>query len=95
MDQLLEQANRLLQNIKIPWAFCGGYALDLFLNKEIRRHSDIDICVFENDREKILDYMLFHGWKIYQFLCGGKVRPVKTGSDSGRNFMCVKMDAAL
>ena len=67
MDQLLEQANRLLQNIKIPWTFCGGYALDLFLNKEIRRHSDIDICVFENDREKILDYMLFHGWKIYQF----------------------------
>ena len=97
MDQLLEQANRLLQNIKIPWAFCGGYALDLFLNKEIRRHSDIDICVFENDREKILDYMLCHGWKIYQFLGGGKVRPVntKTGSDSGRNFMCVKMDAAL
>ena len=28
MDQLLEQANRLLQNIKIPWTFCGGYALD-------------------------------------------------------------------
>ena len=92
MDHLLEQANRLLQNTKIQWAFCGGYALDLFLNKETRKHSDIDICVFENDREMILDYMLFQGWKVYQFLGGGKVRPVntKTGSDSGRNFMCVK-----
>ena len=97
MNALLEQADRLLQNIKIRWAFCGGYALDLFLNRETRKHSDIDICVFENDRELILDYMLSHDWNVYQFLGSGKVRPIKmkTESDPGRNLMCIKEGCRL
>ena len=54
MNQLLLKANDFINKVNIPWAICGGFALDLFLEKEIRTHSDIDICVFEKDRERII-----------------------------------------
>lgn len=89
---LLEQVRGFLQNLNIQWAVCGGYALDLFLNRETRKHSDIDICVFEKDRQKIINYMVLNGWRVYQFLGQGKVQllNVEGKSDPGRNLMCVK-----
>lgn len=47
MNELLLQTNNFLSGLQIPWAVCGGFALDLFLNREIRKHSDIDICVLK------------------------------------------------
>lgn len=47
MNQLLVKTNLFMNNANITWAICGGFALDLFLEKDIRTHSDIDICVFE------------------------------------------------
>lgn len=60
-----------------------------FLRK-IFEHSDIDICVFEKDREKILRYMLQNNWNVYEFRGQGKVRPLNAASlsETGRNFMC-------
>ena len=97
MNLLLEQANNYLENLNIQWAFCGGYALDLFLNKEIRKHSDIDICVFEKDRNKVTNYMLSDDWQVYQFLGQGRVQPlcIEDKSDPGRNLMCIKEGCAL
>lgn len=43
MNQLLLKANDFINKVNISWAICGGFALDLFLEKEIRIHSDIDI----------------------------------------------------
>lgn len=34
MNQLIRQANELLQNQGLEYAFCGGWAIDLFLGKE-------------------------------------------------------------
>lgn len=92
MNELLFQVKSFLSGLQIPWAVCGGFALDLFLGREIRKHSDIDICVFEKDRDKIIDYMLSNHWYVFQFLGQGKVRPLSIGdlSDSGRNLMCLK-----
>lgn len=97
MNTLLEQTNLLLSNANIQWAFCGGYALDLFLDREIRKHGDIDICVFEVDRNKIPNYMLSNEWNVYQFLGGGRVRSlgIDDVSDHGRNLMCVKEGCKL
>jgi len=94
---LLLQAYDLLNQINIKWAFCGGYSFDLFLNAETKKHSDIDICVFEQDRSTIKDFMLSSGWNIYQFLGQGKVRPMHKDDscDPGRNFMCVKDGCSL
>ena len=92
MNNLLTMANDVIKNAHIKWAVCGGFALDLFLEKEIRRHSDIDICVFEKDRDKILHYMLQNDWNVYEFRGQGKVRPLNSAlsSECGRNLMCTK-----
>ena len=92
INNLLRMANDVLQNANIKWAVCGGFALDLFLDKEIRNHSDIDICVFEKDRDVILKYMLQNNWNVYEFRGGGKVRPldITLSSEVGRNLMCTK-----
>ncbi|MBQ4047045.1 MAG: hypothetical protein IJC93_01580 [Clostridia bacterium] len=97
MDQLITDTEYFLSNAQICWAVCGGYALDLFLDRTIRKHSDIDICVFENDRDTILQYMLKRDWRVYEFRGQGKVRPLNSAStsDVGRNFMCINGECDL
>lgn len=91
MNELIIATNHFMKNAPISWAICGGFALDLFLGKDTRTHGDIDICVFEKDRDRILRYMLQNAWRVYEFRGCGKVRPLDTGlsSESGRNFMCI------
>jgi len=94
---MMEELNAFMANSRFPWAVCGGFALDLFLNKNIRTHSDIDICVFERDRDCVLQYMLDADWTVYEFRGQGKVRLLgaNTPSDPGRNFMCLKDDCDI
>lgn len=86
-----------MKNVPVPWAVCGGYALDLFLDRTFRVHGDIDLCVFETDRDAIVNFMLWNDWHVYEFRGQGKVRPLYTNSvrGNGRNLMCVKDDCEL
>jgi len=90
MNELILAANHLLENAPVSWAVCGGFAIDLFLGKETRAHGDIDICVFEKDRENILKHMLKSNWQVYEFRGNGKVRSLNAAlsSEPGRNLMC-------
>lgn len=92
MNELILAANHLLQDVPITWAICGGFAIDLFLGKETRAHGDIDICVFEKERETISKYMLQNDWQVYEFRGNGKVRLQNEdlSSEPGRNLMCTK-----
>jgi hypothetical protein len=38
------------------WFVAGGWALDLFLNRETRPHSDIEIGIFRNNQMKLYRY---------------------------------------
>ena len=89
---LLEELKNFMAGGGFRWAVCGGFALDLFLDRNIRTHGDLDICVFEKDRETIKRYALDKGWRVYEFRGQGKVRPLDAtmASDAGRNMMCVK-----
>lgn len=91
-NRILEEVKDFLRGSQFRWAVCGGFALDLFLGRNIRPHGDIDICVFEEDREDIKGYALDKGWRVYEFRGQGKVRPLESGmpSDPGRNLMCLK-----
>jgi hypothetical protein len=40
-----EEAARLLSGVDVPWYVAGGWALDLFLGEERRRHADLEIGV--------------------------------------------------
>ena len=89
---LLEELKDFMAESNFPWAVCGGFALDLFLGRSIRPHGDIDLCVFEKDREAIKAYALGKGWQVFEFRGQGKVCPLgdEMFSEPGRNLMCVK-----
>ena len=40
-----------------PWAICGGWALSLWLGRQIRPHGDIDIAVFRRDNDDLYGYL--------------------------------------
>ncbi|HVM99148.1 MAG TPA: hypothetical protein VMT68_02955 [Caulobacteraceae bacterium] len=40
-----DQAARALEGLSAPWAVAGGWALDLWLGRETRKHEDLEIAV--------------------------------------------------
>ena len=66
MNKIITEGHDFLKNCDLTYAFCGGYALELFLNKTLRPHSDVDIVAFEKDRGSIIKYVLSKGWNIYE-----------------------------
>jgi hypothetical protein len=66
MIKIVSESNDFLKNCNLTYAFCGGYALELFLNKTLRSHSDVDIIVFEEDKSLIIKYVSSRGWNIYE-----------------------------
>jgi len=65
MHKLILECNNFLKNCGFPYAFCGGYALELFLNKNLRPHGDIDIVIFEEDTKSAVEFFLNKGWNLY------------------------------
>ncbi len=48
---------KLFAHYKKPWAICGGWALSLWLGRQIRPHGDIDIAVFRRDNDNLYRYL--------------------------------------
>ena len=94
---LLRQARDLLADFPCPWAFCGGYALEVFAGREIRPHGDIDLCIFEPHRAQIIAHLLRKGWRLYEYRGMGKVKPLHDSacSESGRSLMALLPDCPL
>lgn len=53
----------LLAGFTRPWWICGGWALDLFLDRETRRHDDLDIAVLRPDQVALFDHL--RGWDLH------------------------------
>jgi len=66
MNKLIHDAHELITKSGVPYTVCGGFAIDLFLNRVNRKHTDFDISVFNEYRNDILSFMFSQGWKIYQ-----------------------------
>jgi len=46
-----------LKNGGFTYAICGGFALELFTNIEMRAHIDLVVCVSEKDRGIIFTFI--------------------------------------
>ena len=46
-----------------PWWICGGWALDLFLDRETRRHDDLDVALLRHDQLAL--YRHFRDWDLH------------------------------
>ena len=42
-----------MRNFPGPWGIAGGWAIDLFLQREGRPHSDIDVAVLRGDQQHL------------------------------------------
>ena len=36
-----------------PWGIAGGWAIDLFLQRQSRAHADIDVAMLRDDQQKL------------------------------------------
>lgn len=66
MNHLIKECSNFLKDFKYSYAFCGGYALELFTNTINRPHSDLDISIFSEDKRHIVKFMLAAGWNVYE-----------------------------
>jgi hypothetical protein len=48
-----QQVAQTLRDIAIPWWIAGGWALDLFIGRQTRAHTDVEIAIFRGDEEKL------------------------------------------
>ena len=58
----------LMAHFNKPWFVAGGWAIDLFIGRETRRHQDLDIAIFRKDQFHLRDYL--HEWKFQKVYNG-------------------------
>ena len=98
MDRLLEEAESLLKTGGFDYAFCGGYAIELFLDMPVRKHGDIDISAFWEERDKIILFMQSKGWSVYELCGGGKahyITEISCQIKAKRNIFCTTSDCEI
>ncbi|MGH9948577.1 MAG: nucleotidyltransferase domain-containing protein [Pyrinomonadaceae bacterium] len=68
MFDLPLQVSRLMRDFKPAWFVAGGWAIDLFLEKQTRVHEDVEIALFRKDQITFHDY--FEGWLLQKLVNG-------------------------
>lgn len=59
-----DDAAEWLADVRVPWWIAGGWAIDLFLDRETRRHKDLDIGVLRRDVSGALGSI--SGWEAFE-----------------------------
>ncbi len=62
------QIKELMSDFKPSWFVAGGWAIDLFLEKETRSHQDVEIAIFRKDQAAL--HFHFDGWLLQKFVKG-------------------------
>ena len=65
MNKVIRESHELIKKSGLPYAVCGGFALEMFTNTSHRKHTDFDICIFREHRQDIYDFMSNQGWNTY------------------------------
>ena len=85
MNNVITESCNLIKKSGLQYVVCGGFAVDLFLNKKIRQHTDFDITIFDENKKEILDFMLKQGWEIYDHIWDNEgtdeLVPIKSADD--------------
>lgn len=50
----IEKTKGLLQGLKCPYWFAGGWALDMFLGRQTRPHQDVEVAIARADQKHLL-----------------------------------------
>ena len=52
IDELGSAATAML-DFDAPWGIAGGWAIDLYLDRQTRAHADVDIAILRGDQRKL------------------------------------------
>ncbi len=63
-DVTFQRAINLLQTCDIQWAVCGGWAIDLYLDQQMRDHKDLDVTIKRSDQLHMQSFLLSRGWTL-------------------------------
>jgi hypothetical protein len=59
-----EEVVGFFSTLRAPWWIAGGWALDLFLGVQTRKHEDIDVQVLRRDQQEVRT--LFRVWDVQE-----------------------------
>ena len=62
---------KLMTDLNRPWAFAGGWAIDLFCGGLSRFHKDIDVSVLRRDQLALQAHLMERGWSLHLASKGG------------------------
>lgn len=72
----LENIATLLTPLPITWGFCGGWSIDLFLNRVTRSHKDVDVAILRREQQIVFDALRQQGWTLEQ-ATNGTLQPFR------------------
>ena len=55
--RICHSVNKLMTGFEGKWCIAGGWAIDLYLDKETRTHGDIEVLVFREDQEILKNHL--------------------------------------
>ncbi len=73
----LPEIKNVFQKFQAPWIIAGGWAIDLFLERQTREHSDVDVLINRKDQLALQD--LLSDWDAWVADPPGTLRPIKKG----------------
>ncbi len=56
-----------------PWCVCGGWAIDLFINRLSRPHKDVDFAIWRRDQLALCAYLTGRGWTLKKAINGQRL----------------------
>lgn len=78
----VEEVKNVFTPLKYPWWIAGGWAIDLFLQRQTRQHEDIDVLIQRRDQLQIQN--LLEGWGLWAADPPGTLKPWAKGEFLGR-----------
>jgi hypothetical protein len=87
----LDEAVALMRGFPAPWWIVGGWAIDLFVGRETRDHSDVDVVVRRADQELLRER--FASWEL-QVAHDGKVEAWVGYLEPPRSGLWARADAS-
>ena len=71
-----QKAASLFEELEVPWWISGGYAIELFVGRRLRKHGDLDIGILKRDQLVIREHL--GSWDL-QAASGGTLQPWRIG----------------
>lgn len=68
------QTAGLMTGLDCAWWIAGGWAIDLFLNRATRSHSDTDVLVLRADQVQVCRHFSKRGWELWEVDRPGHLR---------------------